>query len=268
MSFVEQMMDTFLIDSHAHFGTCVAEAGMSEEFLLDEMKKASVAYAVQVSTCEDDMDWSVAFARSHENIFCTLGIHPEYASDGQRVESLAEKVDALIASGGRKKLFGIGEIGLDYYWNKENRTEQIDLFEAQLSLAKKHNVPAVIHTRDAFDDTIDILKNAGHSRILLHCFSGSAAQAKICLDLGHYISFAGNVTYKKALDLQEAAAYVPADRLLLETDCPYLAPQAVRGQKNHPAFIAHTYEFVASLRKTDVASLAENIAGNFFTFIA
>ena len=254
------------IDSHAHFDSCI-NAGYTEEFLLGEMRKAGVDFAVQISTEKNDMEWCESFALAHENIWYTLGIHPESEFHDDHISYL----DMMAARGcspeNKGKLFGIGEIGLDYYWNKENKKEQIAFFEKQIAVAKNYSLPIIVHSRDAFDDMYAVLKNAQIGKGILHCFSGNAQQADMFLDLGFYISFAGNVTYKKALDLHEAASSVPAARILLETDCPYLSPQPVRGQKNHPANITHTYEHVAALRGISTEQLCSQCKDNFFTFI-
>ena len=255
------------IDTHSHFDTCIRSAGYTEEFLLAQMGSAGVKYAVQISTEKDDMEWCESFARAHDNIWYTLGVHPESEFGDDKIEFLDSMASRGVSAGGARKIFGIGEIGLDYYWNSENKSEQIAFFEKQIAVAKKHSLPVIIHSREAFDDMYDVLSRAQVGKGILHCFSGDEQWAKRFLDLGYYISFAGNVTYKKAADLQGAAKYVPADRLLLETDCPYLSPQIVRGTKNHPAFVVHTYEFVAALRGVPLDDLCGSIHDNFFTFV-
>jgi TatD DNase family protein len=234
---------------------------------MEEMRNAGVTHAVQISTEKDDMEWSESFALSHENIWYTLGIHPESEFGDDKITFLEMMAARGTDPERKRKLLGIGEIGLDYYWNSENKAEQIDFFEKQIAVAAKYSLPIIVHSRDAFDDMYAVLKKAKLEKGILHCFSGNAAQAKLFLDLGYYISFAGNVTYRKASNLHESAAYVPADRLFLETDCPYLSPQPVRGTKNHPAFVTYTYEHVASLRGADVEDMTRQISDNFFRFI-
>jgi TatD DNase family protein len=258
-------MNRKLIDTHAHFDLCMKDAGYTEEFLFGEMKSAGVELAVQISTESADFVWCADFAARHENILYTLGIHPGSSWCEEDMRFLSDMLDDLRDKPARKKLFGIGEIGLDYYWDKENRDRQMMLFERQARLAKAHDLPVVIHSRDAHEDTYSALKRLSLNCGILHCFSGGVESARQYLNLGFYISFAGNVTYKKALNLQEAASFIPDDRLLLETDCPYLSPQAVRGQKNHPAWVSHTYQFVAGLRSSSVDVLAETIHHNFTT---
>jgi len=260
-------MDYYLIDTHAHFDLCINDAGYEASFLLDEMRRNKVSCAVQISTELGDFDWCESFASSHDNIFFTLGIHPGSSVDNDAIHALSKKTRDVIQSPNKKKLFGIGEIGLDYHWNTDNRAEQITFFEKQCAIAKENDLPVIIHSRDAFNDTFSILKNLSINRGILHCFSGDANEAKRFLDLGFYISFAGNLTYKKATAIQEAAAFVPDDRIFVETDCPYLSPQDVRGQKNHPAFVAYTYDYLTRLRQTDLPSLATRVADNFSTFI-
>jgi len=254
------------IDTHAHFDLCMKDAGYTEEFLFSEMDRAGVSRAVQISTERADFDWCTGFARAHDNILFTLGIHPGSPVTDDDIQALDQAVSAIIGTPLARKLFGIGEIGLDYYWRDDNRAEQLKYFEMQASIAKKRDLPVIVHSRDALDDTRGLLMNLSISKGILHCFSGNADDAKQFLDMGFLISFAGNVTYKKALSLHEAAAFVPDDRLLLETDCPYLSPQTVRGQKNHPAWVTHTYDFVARLRNIPVDALAERIERNFNSF--
>jgi TatD DNase family protein len=256
-----------LADSHAHFGSCVDGDETALDAVLEAMKSASVKYAVQIGTSVKDSDWSASFANAHENIFFTVGIHPEYASEpGEDPSVIDRAVSSFRNEIENGKLIGIGEVGLDYHFRTDNKKEQAALFEAQIDIAKRNNLMLVIHSRDAFEDTVAIMKNQNVEKAVLHCFGGDDRQAKTYIDMGFFISFAGNVTYKKALDIQSAAVYAPIDRIMLETDCPYLAPQAVRGRKNQPSFVSYTYEFVAALRKTSVAELADCIEKNFLKF--
>jgi TatD DNase family protein len=254
------------IDTHAHFDLCMKDAGYTEEYLFSEMDRTGVSRAVQISTERSDFDWCAEFALNHDNIFFTLGIHPGSPVNDDDIRALRDKVETMSGTPIIRKLFGIGEIGLDYYWRNDNRADQLKYFEMQALIAKEHGLPVIVHSRDALDDTRGVLANLSVSKGILHCFSGNADDAKRFLDMGFYISFAGNVTYKKAVPLQEAAVFVPDDRLFLETDCPYLSPQPVRGQKNHPAWVAHTYEFVARLRAVSVDELADRIERNFHAF--
>lgn len=254
------------IDTHAHFSLCMEDGGYTEDYLFGEMDKAGVECAVQVSTERNEFEWCMNFSEKHHNILFTLGIHPssKFCNDDFAVmDSLLGKIAGLTIY---DKLFGIGEIGLDYFWEKENINEQIRLFEEQLDLAKKYSLPVIIHSRDALPDTKSILKAKGITKGIIHCFSGEVEDAKDFLDLGFYISFAGNLTYKKSVNLHEAVKYVPDDRLFLETDCPYLSAQPVRGKKNHPSWVVHTYQFAADKRGVPVEKLADQIHDNFQTF--
>ncbi|HEY1405593.1 MAG TPA: TatD family hydrolase, partial [Spirochaetota bacterium] len=147
------MNDIQFIDTHAHFDICMKDAGYSEDFLLSEMRKSHVETAVQISTERTDFDWCALFSEKHDHIFFTLGIHPSSSFSEDDLAALGSKVATLKDSPMRKKLIGIGEIGLDYYWNKENREEQIRLFERQLSIAREADLPVIIHSRDALDET-------------------------------------------------------------------------------------------------------------------
>lgn len=258
-------METGFIDSHAHFDTSMEKCGLDENTLFGNMRAANVTHALQISTEVEDFDWCVEFARKHENIRFTLGVHPTSKYDSKTAEILDARVDQVMNSDDKRRFSGIGEVGLDYHWNKENSHEQILFFEQCVAIAQKYSVPLIIHSRDAFDDTYSVIQKANLSKVILHCFTGDLAQARRFLDLGCYLSFAGNVTYKNAKGIQEAAAFVPADRILLETDCPYLTPVPFRGQMNQPANVAHVYQFVSVLRNEPIDSLSRSISDNYFT---
>lgn len=255
------------IDTHAHFDICIKQTKYDENTLLAEMQKAGVEYAVQVSTEQTDFDWCRKFAGKYEHIYFTLGIHPSSEFTDKDLEKLADFADQVNSGTNAHKLFGIGEAGLDYYWMKHSRERQINLFETQINIAKQYNLPIIVHTRDAMQDTIDVLKSNSIEKGVIHCFSGTKSEAAKLLDMGFHISFAGNVTFKKCTDLQEVAVYVPEDRLFFETDCPYLTPVPKRGKKNRPDYVAHTYEFVANLRKQPVKELAIVIKNNFIALL-
>jgi TatD DNase family protein len=251
------------IDTHAHFDLCIQEAGFTEKELLEDMKTEEVSCAVQVATHTDTFSWTRQFSRKYAHIYFALGIHPTYIDHSGDFEQLSDIVQKVIATDERKKLLGIGEIGLDYYWMTHSREAQIEAFEKQLAIARAHDLYVIIHSRDAMEDTIAVLRNHDVEKCILHCFGGTKKDAEILLDMGYYISFAGNVTFKKATVLQEAAAYVPVDRILLETDCPYLAPVPKRGEKNKPDYVKHTYAFIADLKKLSLTELSKRIKSSF-----
>jgi TatD DNase family protein len=251
------------IDTHAHFGICMQHTKLKEHELLSKMQDAKVEYAVQVSTEQTDFKWCRDFALKHQNIFFTLGIHPSSEYVEEDLNMLVKLVSEVRLTEEKKNLFGIGEAGLDYYWMAHPKGKQIKLFEMQINIAKEYNLPVIVHTREAMQDTIGVLKSNSVEKGIIHCFSGTKSEAAQLLDMGLYISFAGNVTFKKSHELQDVALYVPVERLLLETDCPYLTPAPKRGRKNRPDYVVHTYNFIAELHKQKVEDLAMQIKNNF-----
>ncbi|MFH0975448.1 MAG: TatD family hydrolase [Spirochaetota bacterium] len=251
------------IDSHTHFDMCLEESSLTEEELISRLNKMNIKFAVQISIEPEIFEWSYKLAKKHEGIFFTIGIHPSTKASENDLAGLSGFVRKVIDSGDRNKLFGIGEIGLDYFRMRQPKESQIRSFEYQLNEAKKNNLPVIIHSRNAKDDTLTILKKNTPKVGLMHCFSGDSSVLKEYLDLGFYISFAGNLTYNKAFDLHDAAKYVPLDRVLLETDAPFLTPVPLRGKKNLPEYVIHTYNFFADLRKEDVNKIKERIFNNF-----
>jgi TatD DNase family protein len=197
---------------------------------------------------------ALAAAAAHPEVFATVGLHPHEARHG--VETIAD----LIAAPG---VVAVGEAGLDYYYDHSPRDVQRAAFAAQIQLAHERRLPLVIHSRDAWDDTFDLLAAEGvPDRTIFHCFTGDAEQARRCAELGAYVSFSGIVTFKNATPIQEAAKIVPLERVLVETDAPYLAPVPHRGQPNRPAWVPFVGGFVAELRGLAVDDLAGTVAAN------
>jgi TatD DNase family protein len=183
---------------------------------------------------------AIATAAAHPGVFATVGLHPHEATAG--VESIADLLDT-------PGVVAVGEAGLDYYYDHAPRATQRDVFAAQIQLAHAHRLPLVIHTRDAWTDTFDILAAEGvPTRTIFHCFTGGPAEVRRCLDLEAFVSFSGIVTFKGATEVQAAAALCPFERLLVETDSPYLAPVPHRGATNRPAWVPHVGRFIAELR--------------------
>lgn len=191
-------------------------------------------------------------AEREDGVYVAVGIHPHQAAAGESVDAVRELVDESVVA--------VGEIGLDFYRDYAPRDDQRHLFEEQLRLAAALRKPVIVHTRGADVETAALLAEFD-GRVIMHCFS-TPALLPVALDRGYYVSFAGNVTYPKADDLREAAAQVPADRLLAETDCPYLAPQPVRGKRNEPAHLVHTVAALAEARGEDADELARRIDAN------
>jgi TatD DNase family protein len=251
------------IDTHAHFDMCIEESSLTEKEMLSQLKKNDIKYAVQISTEPKIFEWSYNFAKKNEAIFFTIGIHPSTGASENDLNYESNFIQKVIDANDRDLLFGIGEIGLDYYRMHQPKDVQKRTFEYQLDAAKKFKLPVIIHSRDAKDDTLEIIKHKRPEVGVMHCFSGDSKAAKEFLDLGFFISFAGNLTYNKAFDIQDAAGYVPLDRLLLETDAPFLTPVPLRGKKNMPEYVIHTYQYFANLRKENISKIEDNIINNF-----
>jgi TatD DNase family protein len=237
-----------VIDTHAHLGDDARE-------VIERARAAGVKRIVTVATTLAGAAHALELADAHEGVFAALGIHPHEAAtfDLARLGELQALLD-------HPRVVAVGETGLDYFRDSAPADAQQELFAAQLKLARDAGKPVVIHTRAADDDTRARLE-AHDGVVILHCFS-SEPLLEPALAHGWYVSFAGNVTYKNAYDLRAAARRVPADRLLVETDSPYLAPQAVRGRRNEPAHIVHTYAGLAEARGTSVAELVAQVDAN------
>ncbi len=253
------------IDSHTHLDITIQFAKIDENELMNSIFENDIGHIVQVSVDAKGFDRSYDFACRYRDrgVVFTLGIHPTSFSGKEALTKLDSFVSNIKGSRDSDLLFAIGECGLDYYRPGHEKTVQRRSFEHQLDLAKKWKLPVIVHSREALEDTVSIIRNQNPGTGIMHCFPGNRKWAKQFLDLGFYISFAGNVTYKKAVDLHDSASYVPRDRLLIETDAPFLTPVPLRGEKNRPEHIRHTYEFIADLRKEKIEDLKQNVLGNF-----
>ncbi len=235
-----------MIDTHAHLGDDAAE-------VLERAKAVGVTRVVDVATTVEGGRTTLALAETHDGVYACLGIHPHEA---ERDADLGELRELLR----HPRAVAVGETGLDYFRNYAAPEAQQRLFEAQLELALEVGKPVVIHTRAADEDTLArLVEHDGP--VILHCFS-SQPLLEPALARGWYVSFAGNVTYKNAYDLRAAVRRVPIDRLLAETDSPYLAPQAVRGKRNEPAYVRHTLAELATVRGVDAGDLERQIDAN------
>jgi len=238
-----------VIDTHAHL--CSEDAAV----VLERAHAAGVGRIVTVSTTVAGADEALALAAAHEGVFASLGLHPYEAAHAD--ELALEQLRTLLASPG---VVAVGETGLDYFRDTASPPEQRRLFDAQLELAAELGLPVVIHSREAEQDTLAALAGFAGD-VILHCFS-SPGLLPVALERGWYVSFAGNVTYPNAVALREAAQLVPAERLLAETDSPYLAPQPVRGRRNEPAHVMLTLALLAETRQVDAAVLEAQIDAN------
>jgi TatD DNase family protein len=237
-----------VIDTHAHLGDDAAE-------VLERARDAGVSRVIAVATTLAGARQALALAEEHDGVYACLGIHPHEAGTNE-----AEHVQEICALLVHPKAVAVGETGLDYFRDYAPRDAQLRLFDRQLAVARDTGKPVVIHTRAADDETLERLV-AHDGPVILHCFS-SQPLLEPALERGWYVSFAGNVTYKNAYDLRTAARRVPDDRLLAETDSPYLAPQAVRGRRNEPRFVLHTLEALAQLRGVEQTQLERQIDAN------
>ncbi len=248
-----------LIDSHCHLeykGLVEDQAGV-----LDRARQAGVGGFLSISTRQREWDQVIATAEREADVWASVGIHPHEADAHA---DLGEA--ALLAAAEHPRVIAIGETGLDYYYDHSDRAAQQALFRRHIAVSRATGLPIIIHTRDAEDDTAAILRDEmkqGAFPALIHCFTASANFAQIVLDLGLTISLSGIVTFKNAKNLQEIAATIPTDRLLVETDAPFLAPVPHRGKVCEPAFVADTASFVADLRGVTPEALAETTTANF-----
>lgn len=249
-----------LIDSHCHLNY----PGVAEDVpgVLARARAAGVGGFLGISTRRNEWDAVIAQADAEPDIWATIGIHPHEA-DLHPDTDTATLVDAAR----HPRVIGIGETGLDYYYDKSDRDRQKASFAAHITAARTTGLPLIVHTRDAEADTLALLRAPGEGVLngVIHCFTASQAFAEQALALGFYISISGIVTFKNARDLQASAATIPADRLLVETDSPFLAPVPMRGRPCEPAFVAHTARFLASLRGETIEALAASTTANFFT---
>ena len=249
-----------LIDSHCHLNY----AGLAErqDEVLANARARGVAGFLNISTRQSEWGDVLRAAERSSDVWATVGVHPHEA-DAHPDLGAAALVDAASHS----RVIAIGECGLDYHYDNSERGAQRERFQAHIDAARESGLPLVVHTRDAEDDTAEILGRAvreGGVTGVLHCFTGTAHLARKALDFGFYISLSGIVTFKNARELQDTAKWLPADRMLVETDSPFLAPVPHRGQTCESAFVADTAEFVAGLRDEEPEVLGETTTENFF----
>ncbi|WP_185965086.1 TatD family hydrolase [Glacieibacterium frigidum] len=249
-----------LVDSHCHLNY----KGLREDQpgVIARARVAGVGTMLGISTRQSEWDEVIALADAETDIWATVGIHPHEADAHPDIDA-----QRLIDAAAHARVIGIGETGLDYFYDHSDRDRQRASFRSHIHAARATGLPLIVHTRDAEDDTLEILRDEmGQGRFggVIHCFTASQAFAEEALALGFYISLSGIVTFKNARDLQASAALVPGDRLLVETDAPFLAPVPMRGKTCEPAFVAHTAAFVAGLRGEGADALAASTTDNFF----
>lgn len=248
-----------LIDSHCHLNY----PGLREDVsgVLARARGAGVGGFLGISTKRHEWDEVIGLADQHPDIWATIGIHPHEADHHPDTDTAT-----LIDAASHAKVIGIGETGLDYFYDKSDRERQKASFRAHITAARATGLPIIVHTRDAEADTLALLREAGQGPLhgVIHCFTASQAFAEAALALGFYISISGIITFKNAQALQASAATIPSERLLVETDAPFLAPVPMRGKPCEPAFVAHTARFLAQLRDENENHLESITTSNFF----
>lgn len=249
-----------MIDSHAHLYFDGIYQNLDERLRLARL--VGVKHILTIGTDFGTMPTNIEIAEKHDNVFCSVGVHPMYTQEPRDLELL--KKWAL-----KEKVVAIGEVGLDYHYEEGNpREAQKELLRDMLSLSKSVNLPYIFHARECFPDILDIISEYEIKHAVFHCYTDSLENAKKVLDLGYYISFSGVITFKKSEGLREIAKYVPEDRFLIETDSPYLAPVPHRGEVNEPAFVTLVAECVAALRGKTVAEISDTTDANFFNLFS
>jgi TatD DNase family protein len=249
-----------LVDSHCHLDFPELAGDMAG--VLARAEAAGVGLMQTIGTRLSTFERVRAIAEAHDRVYCSVGVHPHNAA-GEPVSA-----EALVAHAAHPRVIGIGETGLDYYYDHAPRGIQREAFGIHVDAARACGLPLIVHTRDADDDTVEVLGGAGEARGVIHCFSSDRAMARRCLDLGFVISFSGIVTFKTANELRDVARMVPLDRMLVETDAPYLAPVPMRGKPNEPSFVALTARLVAELKGVAPEALAEATTATFFRVFA
>lgn len=252
--------ERMLVDSHCHLDFPDFEDDMAG--VLSRAQAADVGYMLTICTRLDKFPPILALACANENMSCTVGIHPHNVADGEHTTP-----EELLALADHDKVVAFGETGLDFFYEHSPRERQESSFRAHIAAARDAQLPVIVHTRDADDDTVRILRDEyeqGAFPGVIHCFSAGPELAKAVLDMGFYLSISGIITFKTAETLRETVADVPLERLLVETDAPYLAPVPNRGKRNEPAFTAFTAARVAALKGVDEQTFAAQTTENFF----
>ena len=251
-----------LVDSHCHLDFPALVDNLPQ--VLAEMRAQNVGCALCVGVNIENLPKILALAEAHAQLFASVGVHPE------NDQGADPEVDELVRLAAHPKVVAIGETGLDYYWHKDRPEWQRARFRRHIAAARACGKPLIVHLRDAREDTLRLLEEEGAAAVggVMHCFTEDWETARAALDLGFYISFSGIVTFKNAVALKEVAQRVPLDRLLVETDAPYLAPVPHRGRTNQPAYVRHVAEEIARLRGIELAEVAAATTDNFFRLFA
>ncbi len=250
-----------IIDSHCHLTYEPMFSALNET--IDRATKDGIKYMLSISTEDKSFEQLLKIVNGYENIYGTYGIHPHEAKSHQHIKSddIINKVNQ------NKKIIGIGETGLDFYYNHSEKKDQIYSFEEHILAAQEKKLPLIIHTRSAEKETLEILEKHSkkkETKILIHCFTGSRDFAFKLLDLGAYISASGVITFKKSQDLANIFRDIPNEKILVETDAPYLAPVPLRGKPNEPSYIIHTVKFLSKIKNLSFDEFSKVTTNNFF----
>lgn len=241
-----------IIDSHAHYDDSSFDADREE--VLRELFSGEICKIVNIGCSVKSSYSSVKLAEEYAGIYAAVGLHPDAADEIDRIEEIRRLCD-------NKKVVAVGEIGLDYHYEEHSRDIQKKAFEEQLKLAAELDMPVVIHSRDAWEDTMELLRKY-RPKGVMHCFSGSAETAREIVGMGMYVGFTGVVTFKNAKKALKALEAVPLDRLLVETDCPYMAPEPNRGKRNYSGYLPYTVAAMAAVKGVSLDEMAEITAEN------
>jgi len=250
-----------LVDSHCHLN--FEDFNEDRDAVLARAAEAGVGALQTICTRLSQFNQVLAIAEAHPNIWCSVGIHPHHVAE----EDDFTTADLLLIAESHEKVIGIGETGLDYFYDTSPREQQAIAFRKHIDASRASGLPLIVHTRSADRETCEILREeAGKGAFpgVIHCFSVGREVAETALDLGFYISLSGIVTFKNAESLRDIARDIPLDRLLVETDSPYLAPVPHRGRRNEPAFVRDTAQFIADLKAVEFAEIADQSSKNFF----
>jgi len=248
-----------IIDSHCHLN--YSNDGIPLDKIISNARDSNIGLMLNIATNPNEFDGIINTSNLYNEVYFTLGVHPHEASD------LNDKVIKKIhTNANNKKFIGIGETGLDYHYNNSEKSTQIKSFEKQIEISQNLAIPLVIHMRSAEDDTLKIIRRKIKEKKfngVIHCFTGTKRFADEIIDLGFYISASGIITFKKSIDLRDIFANIPDDKVLVETDSPYLSPEPLRGKINQPSHIIHTIKKLAEIRNTDFDKLIELTKNNF-----
>ena len=250
-----------IIDSHCHLTYEPMSNALNET--IDRANKDGIKYMLTISTEDKSFEQILKIVTSYKSVYGTYGIHPHEAKSHQHIKS----IDIIDKINQNKKIIGVGETGLDFYYNHSEKKDQIYSFEEHISAAQEKNLPLIVHTRSAEKETLQILEKHSkkkETKILIHCFTGTREFAFKLLDLGAYISASGVVTFNKSQDLANTFKDIPNEKILVETDAPYLAPVPLRGKPNEPSYIIHTVKFLSKIKNLSFDEFSKVTTNNFF----